>query len=116
MQNSGTSCRGNKSVRSPRIVGWARRTCAVPTAKHLARDVGHASAFARCATADVVALPTLRRQRSQRRGRALQLHLPGFADEIDTETVVLFFRDATEAGVLINATRGEEGALGPQRH
>src|ERR1700694_2130955 len=46
---------------------------------------------------------------------ALKLQLPGLADEIDAETVVLLFAHAAKSGTLINSARGDQDALGPER-
>src|SRR5437016_9969891 len=46
----------------------------------------------------------------------LQRPLPGLADEIGAERVVRFFRHEPEARGLIDAARGGEDALRPQRH
>src|SRR4051794_6665640 len=48
--------------------------------------------------------------------RVLQIPLPGLADQIDTEAVVLLFLHELEACALIDATRGDQDALRPQRH
>src|SRR5437016_1644527 len=47
--------------------------------------------------------------------RALQIQFPGLACEIDAETVMPLFRHALETGTLIDAARGNEDALGPER-
>src|SRR5476651_677693 len=45
----------------------------------------------------------------------LELQLPGLADQIDAETMVLLHGDAAEAGALINSAGRDQDALGPQR-
>src|ERR1700759_2889198 len=52
----------------------------------------------------------------RKRRAALQIHLPGLADEIDAKAVMLLFLDAFEACALIDAARRDQDALRPQRH
>src|SRR5690242_20447504 len=54
--------------------------------------------------------------RNDERERELQVHLPGLADEVDAKTVMLLLLHATEAGALVDAARGHQDALGPERH
>jgi len=45
-----------------------------------------------------------------------EIQLPGLAHQICTEAVVLLFLHELEARILIDAARGEQDALRPQRH
>src|SRR5438105_736816 len=45
-----------------------------------------------------------------------QLQLPCLTHEVDAKAVMLLFRHAAEAGALVDAARGDQDALGPQRH
>src|SRR4029079_3134794 len=47
---------------------------------------------------------------------ALQIALPGLADQVLTETPMWFRRDQREAGVPVDVALGEQDALGPQRY
>src|SRR5436190_24332821 len=46
----------------------------------------------------------------------LKLHLPRLADKIVTKTVVRLLIDQPKASLLVDAARGHEDALRPQRH
>src|SRR4029078_6608975 len=47
---------------------------------------------------------------------ALQIALPGLADQVLTETPMWFGRDQREAGVPVDFARGDQDAPRPQRH
>src|SRR5947209_7706511 len=46
----------------------------------------------------------------------LQIHLPRLPHEIDAKAVMLRLRDLLEPRALIDAARGDQNALRPQRH
>ena len=53
--------------------------------------------------------------RDRNTAQELQFHFPGLPDQIDAETVVRLFPGEAKAGGLIDAARGEQHALRPQR-
>src|SRR5258708_2990843 len=48
-------------------------------------------------------------------GMTSKLQIPGLADEIDAKAVMLLFLHPLESGARVDAARGDQDALGPQR-
>src|SRR5579859_5240294 len=107
--------RGTRTMQNPD--GFPPRECGGSSLVVIARSQ-RGRAFARTRWLAMATMGCLKfeSEDSTAQGRELQLHLPGLACEIDAKAVMLLLGDAAEADTFVDAARGDQDALGPQRH